>query len=401
MELVEKNKSKYKKTSFGFIPEDWNLFSVKEITLFHKQGYYTQERYSANASYFLLRGTDMQNPRIDLSSTPKINANQSDYESYKVLPGDFLFVRSGAIGRYGIVPENFPMAIFGSYLINFRFNEKIDRRLFGYFYQSDLCLNQIKSITQGGANLNINAENIKALSIPLPPTIAEQEAIAEALSDTDAMISSLEKLIAKKKLIKQGMMQKLLTPKEGWVKKKLGEVAEFMNGKGHEQFISECGQYIVINSKFVSTEGTVFKNSSVNLCPLSKNDITIVMSDIPNGKALAKCFIVPADNLYALNQRIGGIRAVSVHYKYLAYVLNRNDYYLSFDSGSGQTNLKKNDVLDCPLYFPATMEEQKEIATIIEDIENEIRLIENKHKKYQEIKQGMMQVLLTGRVRLV
>ena len=163
--------------------------------------------------YYLLRGTDMQCPRIDLTTTPKINANTNDYEAYKVLTGDFIIVRSGAIGRYGIVMNNTPKSIFGSYLINFRFNELLDAQYFGYFYQSQLAITQIKSITQGGGNLNINAENIKSLKILLPPTREEQTRIATILFDMDAEITTLEQKLSKYKMLKQGMMQELLTGK--------------------------------------------------------------------------------------------------------------------------------------------------------------------------------------------
>jgi len=207
-----RGENKFKQTEIGFIPEDWNMVSVGDITKFHKQGYYTKENYKENGEYYLLRGTDMQNPKIDLSSTPKINVSQYDYEAYKVLNGDFLFVRSGAIGRYGIADENTPKSIFGSYLINFRFIEDINAKYFGYFYESEISICQLYSIIQGGANLNINAENIKALKIPLPP-LAEQIGIAQILTDMDNEISQLEADRNKYEQIKAGMMQQLLTGK--------------------------------------------------------------------------------------------------------------------------------------------------------------------------------------------
>jgi type I restriction enzyme S subunit len=125
------------------------------------------------------------------------------------------------------------------------------------------------------------------------------------------------------------------------------------------------------------------------------------MSDIPNGKALAKCFIIPEDNRYTLNQRIGAIRTNIVDYKFLYFILNRNDYYLAFDSGTGQTNLKKNDILDCPVNLPATKEEQTKIATILSDMDAELSALEQKLEKYKKVKLGMMQELLTGKTRLV
>ena len=118
-----------------------------------------------------------------------------------------------------------------------------------------------------------------------------------------------------------------------WKLKRLKEVADFSNGKGHEQSIDKNGKYIVVNSKFISTDSRVKKFSNQNLCPLNKGDITIVMSDIPNGKAIAKCFIVDEDEKYTLNQRIGSLTAKEgVDTKFLYFVLNRNRYYLAFDN---------------------------------------------------------------------
>lgn len=191
----------------------WERISVGAVTKFHKQGYYTKEQYKEGGKYFLLRGTDMLNPRIDLSTTPKVNANEFDYKSYKVEKNDVLIVRSGAIGRYGIV-KDIPDSIFGSYLILFRFDQqKLDNNFFGYFYQSESSIGQLMTITQGSSNININAENIKSLTIPIPPTIDEQKAISQIFMDLDLEITKLEQKLTKYKNIKQGMMQVLLTGK--------------------------------------------------------------------------------------------------------------------------------------------------------------------------------------------
>jgi type I restriction enzyme S subunit len=188
----------------------WEEVSVDKLTKFHKQGYFTQENYKVNGRYYLLRGTDMQNPDIDLSSTPKINSNETDYKNYKVEKGDFLIVRSGSIGRYGIV-KDLPDSILGSYLILFRFDQlKLDNGYFGYFYESEISVRQLLTITQGSSNPNINAENIKSLRIPLPPTLNEQIAIRETLDKMDSELKSYKQKLNKYKNIKLGMMQVLL-----------------------------------------------------------------------------------------------------------------------------------------------------------------------------------------------
>lgn len=181
---------------------------------------------------------------------------------------------------------------------------------------------------------------------------------------------------------------------EDWELKLLEEVVFFTNGKAHEQFIDKNGDYIVVNSKFIATDGNVFKKSTVNLCPLSAGDITMVMSDIPNGKALAKCYIIPEGKKYALNQRICSLRSDKQSYKFISFILNRNKYYLAFDSGTGQTNLKKSDVLNCPIPFPPTIAEQTIIGIALSDADALIQSLEKLIVKKRDIKQGAMKVLL-------
>ena len=180
---------------------------------------------------------------------------------------------------------------------------------------------------------------------------------------------------------------------EEWHVQKLDSVVTFFNGKAHENCISDAGDYIVVNSKFISTEGSVAKYSIEKYCQLLKNDVAIVMSDIPNGKALAKCFIIEKEDTYTLNQRIGGLRTLGSKPKFLYYQLNRNKYFLSFDSGSGQTNLRKQEVLDCPVILPP-LQEQIAIANALSDMDALIAQTEKLIEKKKAIKQGAMQELL-------
>ena len=270
-----------------------------------------------------------------------------------------------------------------------------------HLYCSEFFTKHCENNKTESAIPHISPEDIKEYKIFIPKSIIEQEVIAEALSNTDVWIESLEQLIAKKRLIKQGAMQELLTPKDDWEVKKLGEVADFKNGAAHENSVNENGDFIIVNSKFISQEGRVRKYSNSYLCPLFQGEIAMVMSDIPNGKALAKCFIVDQDNLYTLNQRICAFNAkAGFDSKFIFYKINRNDYFLSFDSGSGQTNLRRNEVLNCPFPYPP-LTEQTRIATILSDMDTEIVALEQKLTKAKQIKQGMMQELLTGRIRLI
>ena len=153
--------------------------------------------------------------------------------------------------------------------------------------------------------------------------------------------------------------------RKGWEIKKLTEVCEFYNGQAHENNIEEKGKYILINSKFISSDATSYKRTNDALSPLFKGDIVMVMSDVPNGKALAKCFLVDKNDSYTLNQRICAIRSKSFDLKFLFYQLNRNKYLLDFNNGENQTNLRKNDILNCPLLIPP-LPEQKRIVSILD-----------------------------------
>jgi type I restriction enzyme S subunit len=180
-----------------------------------------------------------------------------------------------------------------------------------------------------------------------------------------------------------------------WEVKLLKNVAQFENGKAHETFIDDNGDFVVVNSKFISSEGKESKHSSIAFSPLDFGDIVMVMSDIPNGKALAKCYFIEKDRKYTLNQRICSFKTETCDNHFLFRILNLNKYFLAFDSGTGQTNLKKQEVLDCPIPLPPTKAEQTAIATALSDADNYISSIENLIAKKQNIKQGAMQKLLS------
>ncbi|WP_054761641.1 restriction endonuclease subunit S [Methylomonas koyamae] len=152
-----------------------------------------------------------------------------------------------------------------------------------------------------------------------------------------------------------------------WIWCELQDISLFSNGKAHEQFFTEEPIYILINSRFVSNDGEVYKYVTERLSPLFENDIAIVMSDVPDGKALVRCFVVENSDRYTLNQRIGGIRTAKImSVKYLALVLDRNPYYLQYDDGKKQTNLKKIQILSCPIPLPPLAEQHRIVAKVDE-----------------------------------
>ncbi|MCI8614395.1 restriction endonuclease subunit S [Parablautia intestinalis] len=184
---------------------------------------------------------------------------------------------------------------------------------------------------------------------------------------------------------------------EEWEEKTIGNIFEFTNGKAHEQCVDENGKYVIVNSKFISTEGKIKKYTNDLICPLKKNDIVMVMSDVPNGRAMSKCFLIQEDDKYTLNQRICGLRT-SQNSVFYIHQISRNNYYLKFDNGVSQTNLRKEDVLNCPI-FEAEDGEQKKIANFLSSIDDVIQVQEEEIIVFEEQKKGIMQKLFNREVR--
>jgi len=397
---------KFKITDVGEIPVDWEVVNVKDVCSSPEYGY-TASAKKRPIGPKLLRITDIQFGKVNWSEVPYCECDDQNLKRYNLALGDILFARTGATTGKSFLIKDCPEAVFASYLIRLKTSGKISPEFLYSVFNSSIYWKQIKQFLGGSAQGGVNASLLSDIKIPLP-VFNEQVSIAEILFCINDAIEKSDQIIEKTKQLKKGLMQQLLTGSirlkgfEGkkWITKKLKDLANFQNGKAHERCISQDGQYTVVNSKFISTSGNVAKYSNQNLCPLFKNDIVMVMSDIPKGRALAKCYLIDEDNKFTLNQRICSIRAEKINNEFLYYRLNRNKHYLSFDDGVNQTNLKKEDVLNCPISFPESEDEQIQIAQTFKSIESEIELLENKSFYLDFLKKGLMQVLLTGKKRV-
>lgn len=219
---------------------------------------------------------------------------------------------------------------------------------------------------------SLSIATINAVST-MTPDYEEQRLIGEYFSNLDHLITLHQKKFEQLTILKKYMLQKMF-PQNGsdkpeirfdgftddWEQRKLGEVAKYRNGKAHENSIAEDGKYVVVNSKFVSTDGEIRKYSNEQIEPLHEGEICFVLSDVPNGRAIARTFLVEKDDKYTLNQRIAGITPLEITDSYFLHILmNRHPYFLRFDDGAKQTNLSVNDVMEFETYYPSLDEQQK------------------------------------------
>ena len=343
--------------------------------------------------------------QIDFFNKSVAGKDLSKY--YLLKKDDFAYNKSYSNGYpFGAIKKlnKYEKGIVSTLYICFRLKNKnniVD--FFEQFFESKKIDKNIQDIAQEGARnhglLNINIQDFFDIT-KYSPSLQEQEKIANFLSNIDKKISLTEEKLELFREYKKGVMQKIFSQElrfkdsngndyPEWKEKRLGEICIFINGKGHEQFVKENGKYIIVNSKFISSDGKIKKYTDKLLVPLSKNNILMVMSDVPNGKAIGKCYLVEEDNKYSLNQRICSLETKESS-RFIYYYLNRNKYFLKFDDGISQTNLKKEEVLACPILLPS-LEEQQKIADFLSSIDSKIENIEKELEGLKEFKRGLLQ----------
>jgi type I restriction enzyme S subunit len=272
-----------------------------------------------------------------------------------------------------------------------------------YCIQASNIQQQVERATNTGSQRNIGIDSLKKLTI-FYPIQNEQKQIGQYFQKLDKLINQKQAKYEKLQKLKKAMLEKMFS-KNGsdvpeirfkgfdgsWEEKTLAEVAKYRNGKAHENDINDKGEYIVVNSKFVSTNGARKKFSNNQIEPLHKNEITFVLSDVPNGRAIARTFLVDKDDKYTLNQRIAGITPFEYTFPYYLYILlNRNSYFLQFDDGVKQTNLSKNDVETFKSYYPSPSEQEK-IGNYFKNLDELITLNQKELEKLKTIKKACLE----------
>lgn len=409
MELT--TKPAYKQTEVGLIPQDWDALELNEFGATGrpviKAGPFGS---SLKKEFYVSEGYKIYGQEQVIKNDPFYGDYFIDKERYrklkscKVLPGDILLSLVGTFGKVLVIPEKALKGIINPRLLRISVDRnKFHTKYISYFLRSTKAIGILESKLQGGTMGVLNASILKSFQIPLPPTLTEQKAIATALSDVDALIASLEQTITKKKAIKQGAMQQLLTPphKGGkrlpgfsgeWVERTLGEVINLDKGEQlNKDTLSLDGEYPVINGG-IEPSGYCEKWNRV--------ENTIAISEGGNSCGfvnLLKTKFWSGGHCYTLKLKTSEVNQQYL-YLFLKYMENS---IMSLRVGSGLPNIQKGRLMLFNCTLPIDIVEQKAIAQTLSDMDAEITQLDSKKAKYQAIKQGMMQELLTGKTRLV
>lgn len=430
-----------KQTEIGLIPDDWEVIKFGDrVDIFRGGSPRPIERYITTNAYginWIKIGDVRPNDKYIRQTEEKI-IPEGKSRSREVKKGDFILSNSMSFGRPYIL--NIDGCIHDGWLTIQNYSESFDKEFLYYLLGSDEVFKQYVQMAAGSSVQNLNKEKVADLQLKVPP-LAEQQRIAKALSDVDALISTTEKLIQKKKNIKQGTMQNLLTGKkrlpgfakstrtkmtelgeipEDWEVKTLSEIFEF---KPNNTFTRDClndskGEYqnvhygdVLIKYSSIldcSKETIPFINEGINV-KFSKYGIVegdIIIADTAEDETVGK--VVEVFNL-GEKKIVSGLhtflcRKITDDFapKWLGYFMNQAIFHnqlLPFITGTKVSAISRTAIQNVKVLIPSK-EEQTAIANVLSSMDKEIETLNTKLEKYRNLKTAMMQQLLTGKIRL-
>lgn len=410
----------YKQTDVGVIPEDWEvktLDSVAHVTS-GKRLPLGSSLTAHETPHPYIRVTDMRPGTVSLADIMFVPVDVFPTISrFRIYKDDIFISVAGTLGIVGRVPQELDGANLTENADRIT-NITCSQDFLLHVLMSPLIQTTIDSLQTVGAQPKLALTRIRKFLIPVPPTLAEQQAIAEALSDVDALISALDRLIAKKRAIKQGAMQELLTGRRRlpgfdgeWDTKKLGEYGQFRGGSGFptryqgdvegdypffkvSDMNNQGNSTFMVNSNNWISEDTR-KQIGANIFPTN----TIVFAKIGAAVFLERKKILSQESCIDNNMMGLILDPVTADHRFFHYLL------LSVQLGklvaaTALPSLNGRDIADLEFGIPP-LAEQTAIAAVLSDMDAEIAALERRRDKTKLLKQGMMQELLTGRIRLV
>lgn len=416
----------YKNTEIGIYPQDWNISSLATISVIERGKFTARPRndpkyYGGNIPF--IQTGDVTNSNGIINSFSQ-TLNENGLKVSKLFPkGTLFFTIAANIGDVGFC--NFDTACPDS-LVAISVSEQIDKQWL--YYELQKRKKSFENIATHNAQLNLSLEKLRPYLIPVPP-LTEQRVIAAALSDIDSLLATLDELIAKRRLIKHGAMQELLTGKKrlpgfngNWEVKTLDELFHFSGGysASRDQLSSNGYCYLhygdihMSKKTFVDlkTEFHDIPKLNINLKRVSEvsllndGDIVFVDASEDDEGASRHVVIVNPDKIpfiSGLHTIVAKGKTNELAHSYRRYCFQTRavkDQFRFYAVGTKVTGISKTNIAKINLPVPS-IPEQTAIAEILSDMDAEIAALESRREKTSLLKQGMMQELLTGKIRLV
>lgn len=404
----------FQKTELGVLPNDWEVKALDgEIDLLTGFPFRSKE-YRKNGIR-LLRGSNVKRGVTDWNDDntkywPEVTP---DLKGYLLNEGDIVIAMDGSlVGRSFARLSNSDLpALLLQRVARVR-SEKIDMLYLKEFICSEYFTKHCETVKTSSAIPHISPGDIRSFRIPLPPTKGEQAAIAAVLNDTNKLIAALEQLITKKCRIRQGAMQELLRPKLGWIQKRLGDCLiqkpDYGINSAAVPFNESLPVYLRItditeNGKYSRRNVVSVKSVHSSAYYLEKGDLVFARTgasvgktylyDLRDGKLVFAGFLIRIK----ANPEI----LAPEYLKYFTQSRYYKDWIQTNSLRTGQPGINGNEYQELIVNLPSSTSEQREIAAIITDMEEEINGLEQILCKYRLVRQGTMQNLLTGLIRLV
>ena len=386
----------YKQTEVGVIPEDWAVTPLGNLTILMTNGFVgtVKQHYSENESGVLyIQGYNVQENSFDFHGIKYVTDEfHKAHQKSCLRGGDLLTVQTGDVGLTTMVPDELAGSNCHALIIS-RFDKKRSSPgFFSYYLNSAPGRSRLRLIETGTTMKHLNVGDVLEFLVPQPPTKAEQEAIAEALSDADSLIESLEQLLAKKRHLKQGAMQELLTGKKRlpgfsgeWEVKRLGDVLTICHGKSQHAVEDRNGCYPIL-----ATGGRI---GTANHYLYDKPSVLIGRKGTIDEPQYMDTPFWSVDTLFYSTIHEPNC-AKFLFYRFCLIGWKQHN------EASGVPSLNAKTIERIEVAMPRS-EEQAAIAATLTDIDAEITELESQLAKARALKQGMMQKLLTGEIRLL
>jgi len=396
----------YKQTEVGVIPEDWKVSTVgTEFEV--KLGKMLDSEKNVGAEKPYLGNKSVKWGNIDVEDLQTMRMTQADLKEYRLRIGDLLVCEGGEVGRSGIWKGGIDECYYQKALHRLRSLRGFEPSLMlAYFrYWTDQSL--IDDYVSQTSIAHLTRE--KLVSIPMPvPSAKEQTAIANALSDVDALIAALEKLINKKSAIKTAAMQQLLTGKKrlppfdqlntGYKQTELGEIPgdwevvelrsalSIHHGRDQKKIEVIDGDFPIL-----ATGGEIGRTNSFLF---NRASVLIGRKGTINKPRFIDSPFWTVDTLF-YSEIKSRFDEKFVYYKFCLID------WMSYNEASGVPSLNASTIENISQIFPCNKDEQTAIANVLSDMDNDLEALQQRLHKTQQIKQGMMQELLTGKTRLI